>query len=78
MTFNLIKEDKNLLKVNENIKAVQTKKGVKRAVNKLNKELWRLNINKILLGIPKLSQGMKKNQLSNFTRYDIHNIYIIY
>ena len=58
---------------------------MRRKVNKLNKDLFRRNINKILLGIPKLSAGRGLNgkfinthKLSNFTRYEIHNFYIIY
>ena len=52
--------DKNPL-INDNIKAVSTKKDMRRKVNKLNKDLFRRNINKILLGIPKLSAGRGLN-----------------
>ena len=66
--------------INQNMKGISTMKEVIRKISKKNIELGRLNIPKIMLDIPKLSQGSKapKMKLSNFTRYDIHQIYIIY
>ena len=59
---------------------ITTMKEIVRQISKKNIELGRLNIPKILLDIPKLVQGGKtaRTKLSNFTRYDIHQIYIIY
>ena len=66
--------------IQKNKKAVSSMKEVIRTVQKKNIELCRLNIPKILIDIPQLVHGSKapKMKLSNFTRYDIHQIYTIY
>jgi tRNA G18 (ribose-2'-O)-methylase SpoU len=67
-------EPENRKYINQNIKNITSMKEIIRKVSKKNIELGRINIPKIMLDIPKLSQGSKapKMKLSNFTRYDIH------
>ncbi|KRX04958.1 hypothetical protein PPERSA_06592 [Pseudocohnilembus persalinus] len=67
--------------IDKNIKKLETKKEVIRKIGKVNMNLQQLNIPQILNQIPEyfIDKNIKKSDKpSNFTRRDIHQMYILY